>query len=134
MHRSFPKGCFTCPLGVRTAIFLELMGFIIIVELVDLKGWFPFCIETDSLSLVCKVKSNSQDVPWISGVRWRRCLNIQRNNNFIISHIFRERNGVVDKIANDGLRLSDFTWWYDVLDGAFDAYRRNLSLESQASK
>jgi hypothetical protein len=31
--------------------------------------------------------------------------------NFCISHIYRKGNHCADKLASQGLALTDFTWW-----------------------
>lgn len=59
-------------------------------------------------------------------MRWLICLNILGKNIYIISHTFREGNGVADKLASLGLSLTNFTWWYGVPNVAYKAYRRNL--------
>lgn len=64
------------PLGIQTAIFVELMGFIVVVELTELKGWFSLWIVTDSTALVYKLMSKSMDVPWRIRVRWGKYQNI----------------------------------------------------------
>jgi hypothetical protein len=34
-----------------------------------------------------------------------------RNIQVIVSHVYRERNFVSDKLANIGLSVTGFTWW-----------------------
>lgn len=41
IYQGLPKGCFALPLRIQSAFFAELMGFIVAVELAELKGWFP---------------------------------------------------------------------------------------------
>lgn len=126
MCMGFPKGCFALSRGIQTSMFAELMGFIVVVKLADTKNWFPLWIETESTTMVSKGMSNSNDVPWTLKVTWRKCLNILRRQTYRISYIFREESGVADRVANVGLRLADFAWWFRVPNKAFDAYRRNL--------
>lgn len=99
------------PLGIQTALFAEIMGFIKAIEIAVVKNWFPLWIETDSTALFHKVRTRSEDVPRVLKVRWRKCMNIIFSKRFKISHIFREGNGVANAMANVGLHLSDFTWW-----------------------
>lgn len=127
MSRGFVKGLFALPLGIQTSLFAEIMGFITAVEIASKKGWFPLWIETDSLVLVQKVRTQSFDVPWGVRVRWKKCLSILKDKTFSITHVFREGNQVADRMANYGHSLSDITWWYEVPDVAFNAYVRNLS-------
>lgn len=87
IYRGFPKGSFAMPLGVQNSIFARIKGFIIAVEIVENKGWFPLWIGTDSFVLVSKVTSNIMNVPWRFRVRWRHCLNTLANQNIIISHL-----------------------------------------------
>lgn len=65
-------------------------------------------------------------VPWSLKTRWNNCLDAIEGKTYIITHIFREGNMVADLIANKGFGLSDFTWWYSVMEAAMNAYNRNL--------
>lgn len=67
---------------LQTAIFAEIMGFIVAVELAELKGWFLLWIESDSIILVNKLISMSNDVPWIVRVRWGKFLDTLGSKNF----------------------------------------------------
>lgn len=84
-------------------------------------------METDSTAVFHKVRNRSDEVPWVIKGRWRRCLKELFCRNFKISHIYREGNGVADVMANMGLTLSDFTWWYGVPNEAQKHYVRNIN-------
>lgn len=86
IYVGFSEGCFVVPLG---AIFAEIMGFIVAVELAEQKGWFLLWIESDSTTLVSKVISKTLDSPWQIRVRWHKSLAIVSCNNFRISHVYR---------------------------------------------
>lgn len=131
MSRGFVKGSFATPLGVQTAIYVEVMGFIVVVELATLKGWFPLWIDKDCKMLVAKVNSKSNDVTWRIRVRWTKCLTTLSGNMFSITHVYREGNIVADRMATIGLVLSIFTWRFQVPDIAFDVYRRNLTVVTE---
>ncbi|KAL5714562.1 hypothetical protein ACHQM5_016506 [Ranunculus cassubicifolius] len=45
---------------------------------------------------------------------------------YMVSHIYREGNYVADTLANMGLELVDFTWWYRIPWRAAKAYERNM--------
>lgn len=45
---------------------------------------------------------------------------------YMISHLCGEGNAFADTIANMGFSLTDFTWWYNVLNEAWPSYPRNL--------
>lgn len=91
------------PLGIQTSMYSEIMGFIFAVELSKLKGWFSLWIESNSTLLVAKVKSLSTDVPWGIRHRWRRCLWVLNEGTSCITHVYRERNQVANKLANVGM-------------------------------
>lgn len=112
MYRCFSLGLFAMSLGIQTAIYAEIMGFIKTVENAAIKGWFLLGIETDSSVLAQKVRSKSDAVHWSLKTRWRKCLNILYSNPFRITHIFREGNGVADVMANIGfsIRLHKVVW------------------------
>lgn len=76
MSRGFTKGCFAVPVGVHTSIYAKIMGFITAIELAEIMGWFLLWIETDSITFLYKVITNSIEVSWKLRVRWRRILNI----------------------------------------------------------
>jgi hypothetical protein len=45
--------------------------------------------------------------------------------NFFCSHIYREGNHYVDKLANLDLSLPDFTWWNQIPPQLRDDFYRN---------
>lgn len=76
MWSGFSTGSYIMPLLVQIAIFAEIMGFILSVELAHVKGWFPLWLETNSTVLVDNVKARIENVPWRARMRWRRCISI----------------------------------------------------------
>lgn len=63
MCRGYVKGSFANPLGVQNALYAEIVGFILVVELAFVKGWFSLWIETNFFVLVCKINFSFIDVP-----------------------------------------------------------------------
>lgn len=55
MCRGFIKGSFVMPLGGQTAMFAEIMGLILVVELASLKEWFSFGLKLILQSLFTKL-------------------------------------------------------------------------------
>lgn len=104
------------PLGNQKALYTELVAFMIAVEVMVHKGWFPIWFESDSEILVTKVRTRSMDLSWRLRSRWRKCLQLLSDRVYRISHFYREGNAVENAMANEGFNLDDFTWWYDVTD------------------
>lgn len=126
-HRGFVRGCFAIPLGVQSALFAEMCAFMTVVEIAAQKQWFPIWLESDSSILVEKVKKKDPEVPWQIRTRWYNCLHVLENNQYFITHIYREGNKVADAVANIAFSLDDFTWWYGVPEEAYDFYCRNIN-------
>lgn len=125
-YRGFVRGTFAAPLGIQTSMFAEIMGFLWAVKICRQKGWFPLWIESDSMVVVTKVQNKSMEVPWQLRTEWENCIQFLEGQQYRISHIFREGNAVADAMANEGLSLVDFTWWYGVPSIAGSFYTRNL--------
>ncbi|KAL5702944.1 hypothetical protein ACHQM5_028100 [Ranunculus cassubicifolius] len=102
------------------------MGFLRAIEIAMVKDWFPLWVESDSEILVRKIKERSVEVPWQLKTRWSNVLQGLQGKTFKVSHIHREGNYMADALANIGLTLTDFTWWYQMPDRASRAYERNL--------
>lgn len=52
-------------------------------------------------------------------------------NQYRISHIYKEGNKVVDVIANEAFNLDDFTLWYEVPESTHEAYIMNLQYKAE---
>ena len=94
------------------------------MEIIDQHHWNNIWIETDSSLVVLAVK-NSQKIPWTLRNRWDNALLILNSLNCIISHVYRKGNQVADSLANHGLTLNNFTFWYDVPDFASPSFIRD---------
>ncbi|KAL5715177.1 hypothetical protein ACHQM5_017038 [Ranunculus cassubicifolius] len=125
-HRGYIHGCYAMPLGVQNSMYAELMGVIRAIEIAVVMNWFPLWIESDSEVLVQKLKKRSMEVPWSIKNRWRNALDSLVGRMYMVTHIYREGNYVADALANMGLELDDFTWWYRIPRNAERAYERNL--------
>ncbi|XP_058783502.1 uncharacterized protein LOC131658194 [Vicia villosa] len=66
-------GSFCSNLGSANALFAELMGAILAMEIAIGNGWLNLWLESDS-SLVVSAFSNSMVVPWKLRNRWDSCL------------------------------------------------------------
>ncbi|MCI11169.1 ribonuclease H protein [Trifolium medium] len=84
------------------------MAMIIAMEQARNKGWLNVWLESDSLISLGAFK-NHDIVPWDLRNRWSNCFSLGLNIHS--SHIFREGNTCADKLANEGLALSTYTWW-----------------------
>jgi ribonuclease HI len=74
------------------------------IEIAADNGWRNVWLETDS-SLVVLAFRKASLVPWKIRNRWNNCMHSITTMNFLISHIYRERNGCADTLANIGLTL-----------------------------
>jgi len=105
---------FSSFLGVQKSLYAEVMGVILAIELAWSKCFKRICLECDS-SLLCQAFSLFNIIPWSLRERWRKCIKICKEIEFKVSHIFRERNHCVDKLASLGLKNELDFKWYDVL-------------------
>ncbi|PNX87220.1 ribonuclease H [Trifolium pratense] len=97
------RGCFACNLGVVSVLHAEIMVIILAMELAHSFGWFHLWVESDS-KLALSAFENSSIVPWDLRNRWSNCLAL--GLNIVSSHIFREGNGCLDKLAIMVIQLS----------------------------
>jgi hypothetical protein len=51
---------------------------------------------------------------WSLRNRWKNCLSLTQNMNFIVSHVFREGNSCADGLVNVGLSLDRLTFWNEI--------------------
>ena len=74
-------------------------------------GWSNLWLECDSSWVVHLFSSRSVEVPWEVRHQWDSCLDDLTNLNFVVSHIFREGNGVADSLAKYGAHHLEAQWW-----------------------
>ncbi|KAG4925198.1 hypothetical protein JHK87_050738 [Glycine soja] len=65
-------------------------------------GWQRIWLECDSTSEVAPF-SSVVSVPWRIWNRWKRCIDLRKSMNFVVSLSFREGNDSADKLAIYGL-------------------------------
>lgn len=80
----------------------ELLTAMIAIEMAFDKGWQRIWLECDSTSEVAPF-SSVVSVPWRIWNRWKRCIDLRKSMNFVVSLIFREGNDSADKLAIYGL-------------------------------
>ena len=93
--------------GIQNALFEELVGAILAIENVVLKGWNHLWLECDSVLVVYAFK-NETIVPWKLKNRWRHCIALAKNMNFLVGHIYCGGNTCVDLSASEGVNTQDF--------------------------
>lgn len=103
-------GCFAANLGISNALYAELMGAILAIEIAYKKGWHSLWLECDS-RLVISAFNSLDIVPWKLRNRWVNCMALTNKMCFVHSHIFREANNCADKIASHGITVQNFVWW-----------------------
>jgi len=106
-------GCFDEGLGSGNSLFAEMSGAMRAIEFAKEKNWRNVWLETDSMSVVLAFKSQSF-VPWQLRNRWRNCLLITSQMNILVSHIYTEGNACVDALANIGLTLDNYVYYYSI--------------------
>ncbi|WCJ34681.1 hypothetical protein M5689_015975 [Euphorbia peplus] len=111
-YRGFPNGCFAFPVGEQFAHIAELRAAIMAIYIARDKGWNNLWLECDSSYVVSLFRARSWDVPWSVRSDWIRCLQMLSSMNFVVSHIFREGNGVADALSKYGQTCSIFAWWH----------------------
>jgi len=104
-------GCFAEGLNNGSSLFEELTRAMRSIEFASSKIWRNFWLETDSM-LVVQVFKSQDIVLWQLRNRWSNCLSITSSMNFIVSHIFREGNACADALANMGLTLDTYVYYY----------------------
>jgi ribonuclease HI len=83
------------------------------IELAHNRNWINLWLESDS-SLVVQAFTSASLLPWELSNRWLNCTKITRNMNFVVSHVYRERNQCANRLANIGLGLDIFTFWNEL--------------------
>lgn len=103
-------GAFALNMGISTSLCAELHSAIIAIEIAFNRGWNHLWLETDSMLVTLAFKSKSV-VPWQLRNIWENCLHLTSSISFFITHIYREGNHCVDKLASISLALNTFFWW-----------------------
>jgi len=75
--------------------------------------------------LVTLAYKSSAIVPWRFRNRWNDCIVLLRDMNFVISRIYRDSNGVVDRLVAIGLSSSRFVWFNAILNFGLVLYNQN---------
>ncbi|KAK2452776.1 hypothetical protein QL285_000540 [Trifolium repens] len=113
--------CFAENTGLESAFHAELCGVMRAFEIAASKDWSNLWLETDS-TLVVQAFNDTSLVPWRLRNRWFNCSILIKSMNLIVSHIYREDNTCADGLANIGLSLDMFTFWYDMSDVIRDRF------------
>ena len=72
------------------------MGFILTIKATFKYNWKNIWAKTDSALLVWLFKNKIESLLWKIKNRWIRPLNMTKQLNVIVSHIYREGNCVAD--------------------------------------
>jgi len=98
------------------------------IEIVAEQGWRNLWIESDSLLVVLAFKKKSL-VPWKTSNHWKNCLDLCKNMNVFISHVYREDNSCANALANLGLTIANYTFWNTLpvqIDEYFGRYKLGM--------
>lgn len=64
--------------------------------------------------LVVRAFKSTNKVPRGIRNRWNNCLILLSIMNFVVTHIYREDNTCADALANIGLSLNSFVYYYTI--------------------
>jgi ribonuclease HI len=103
--------CFAEPIGFASSYLAELQGALRAIEVAHQMNWRNLWLETNSALVLLAFTKPNFHVAWFLRNRWQNALIMIRQMNFIVSHIFREGNQVVDTLANHGLVLNSIMFW-----------------------
>ncbi|KAG4988622.1 hypothetical protein JHK82_030960 [Glycine max] len=115
-HKQQPQKTYQQYPSYQSALHLRLikqyqtMVVVLAIERAIFYNWKHFWLETDS-TLVLHAFSHPKSVHWSIYNRWMNCINHINHINFRISHIYREGNVCVAKLASFGAQSSGYTWW-----------------------
>lgn len=82
---------------------------IAIEEAASNKGWHNLWLECDSQLVVAAFHSN-KGVHWKHQNRWNNYMAIANCMNFVVTHIYKEGNTCVDRLASHDLSKHGFLW------------------------
>lgn len=107
---------FSASVEISNAVDAAVLTVMEVIQVAWVRRWTQMWLETDSL-LVLSYSHSPNLITWRLRSRWLKCLCHTRQLSFHVSHIFREGNGVADKLAccalHEGsvwlLSLSSFT-------------------------
>jgi len=118
-------GCFAQNLGFDSSLIAELSGAMQAIEIAYRKNWRNLWLETDSMLVVLAFKSITT-VPWSLKSRSKNCINLTRNMNFVVSHIYRKGNSCADRLVNIGLSVTSLVWFDEFHSEYRTEYIRNM--------
>ena len=107
------RGAFCCNVGAQSVFYAEVIGIIIAIEFAARNGWRNIWLESDSSSALM-IFSNSSLVPIMLHNRCHNARNL--GIQVISSHIFREGNCCVEKLAALGHSTIGEIWLDTLLD------------------
>lgn len=96
--------------GICDAFHAKLNAVMSTIRIAFDKGWHRLWLESDS-SLVVEAFTSPEIVPWNIRIKWRNCLHIADSMELKVSHIFREGNFCVDRLASYGVSSKCYSWW-----------------------
>lgn len=111
-YRGAVLGCFSSFMGVSYAIHVELSAIMIAIETAYERIWLNLWLECDS-QLALMAFDSIYIVPWSLRNRWKNCPWLAKKMHLRVSHIFKEGNSCVDRLASFSIdhHDHDFFWW-----------------------
>lgn len=109
--RGMVHGCFAMPFYFGLSFDAVLQAAMHAISMAWINGWTCLWLKTDSTYVVHLLRSRSFKVSWILASDWATCLQRLYNMEFWVSHIHREGNSFVDRLAREGTLIFDFRWW-----------------------
>ncbi|XP_024155999.1 uncharacterized protein LOC112163979 [Rosa chinensis] len=119
------KGAYCSKALAKSVIEVELLAVIEAIQIAKARQWNNLWLETDS-ALVIHYFNSPLLIPWNLRVAWLNCLQTVKHFNFRISHVYREGNGVADRLASYGASHVGNIWWEALPDFIADIYGGDL--------
>ena len=106
----FFKGYFAYLLANSFSHEAKIFTAITVIDIAWTLSWNHLWIEADFTFVVGLIKSTSHAIPWRSDHEWAICLNHLSQMEYIVSHIYRKKNQMTDKLASFGIHSSQNLW------------------------
>ncbi|KAF1860066.1 hypothetical protein Lal_00027917 [Lupinus albus] len=120
-------GCFVNYLGIQNSLYAELFPTFLAIKVAYAKGWHVIWMECDSTWVVDFFQGKNK-ISWRLSNLWDHCSGLLSLMNFKVSHIFRDGNACVDRLASFGLNSRMDNWWNNPPNFLLDViYRNTLS-------
>ncbi|XP_019465400.1 PREDICTED: uncharacterized protein LOC109363602 [Lupinus angustifolius] len=116
--------CFASYFDIPDSLYAKMLAAIMTIEISHYKGCSNIWLECDS-SLVGDIFKGGAMIPWKLLCNCAHCRHLIRLMNFRISHIFREGNICVVKLASFGVVSREYSSWNSIPEFLMAHFHRN---------